>query len=541
MLLSQCTKDLNTGPLELELLENIKLTDNLTKLTFQDRDQKKVNMFIEGATCLRLFTPILPGTLLSLSNFYISVNFSQISQHFPTYIQGESVAIYQSDFDFIILISDPLPVLHFAYNGNTLDLTPDSPIDTLSLTSLYQARKVAAVTPEKQSPEKQPSLKTIHEKTTVGIRYASFYAIVVDCSGSYLPKAADATDHLVTLKITDPSIFPNHATVNIFHRNPKDFPKIANFGDIIKLQEVSIKDYSGGLQATIPCNGKGSCFFLFPYSGESLVPYISYRNNFHNSTEHSANIKRLSEWGLTTFSNEFPLFIKNTKRLVGACASEEIDLLTRILGIYSLGTQESDPKVCICGDNNEVSQLIIPEEKLKMLRYVEKGDVIRIRSVCYEDKVLYLNSYSEILRIPAEFKCMSVPAVFNSEELNKYSKMYGPVPVGRVISYIAEDYRYTPITPFQKVLQSAMGTVVKVEGFIVKINHGRGIDITLWDGEKEENLMMVHVDEENISEFANGKSWEDIRRDCVKYDRKFQAAVMISEKHLRLVSTKLIS
>lgn len=538
-MLNQCRPGTNDGPLDVELLYIVNLTDDLVKLGLQDGLNTKVNAFIEGANKIRFFSSLKPGTKLTLKNFAVSQNFSQIGQYFPTYITCEGVATFQSNYDFFISFNDPLPQMRISFNQNSLEIGSDTNIDGLNLAGIYETK----ISPEvlEKVPGEKNSLKWIHEKTVNGNFYVSFYAVIVDCSGSYQPKLGETGDFLVTLKITDPSIFPSHASVNVFHRSPKDFPKIANFGDIIKLQEVYAKDYSGVLQTTVPCNGKNASFFVFPYSGESGVPYISYKGQFHNTNEHSLNVKKLSDWTAATFSYEYPLFIKNTKRLFGACSSEEIDLLTRVLGVFSLGIQEGDPQVCICADSNEISQLVVPEEKKKMLRYIEKGDIIRIRSVCYEDKVLHLNHYSEILKIPAEYKSMSVPLMCNEEEFNKCLQLYLPNPPKKVISYVSDEFKHNPIMPFQNILKVPIGKVIRIEGLIVKLDLGKRLDITVWDGEREENIIRVQVRENFLGEFMNGKPWDNVKKECIGHDKTFQAAIRVENDSLTLISTKLIN
>ena len=203
---------------------------------------------------------------------------------------------------------------------------------------------------------------------------------------------------------------------------------------------------------------------------------------------------------------------------------------------------ENDPKVCLCADTTEVCQLIIPEEKMKMLKYIEKNDVVRIRSVIYEDKVLYLNHYSDILRIPNEFKSMIIPATYNNEELNRYLRLYSPPSLTyRLISIVSDTLKFSPLTPFTKILNNPVNSIIRLEGFIVKISISKGIDFILWDGDKEQNIVKLHLPEENVLDFLNGKTWENAKQEIIGCNNLFQAAVKIDQDCLKLVSTKLIN
>ena len=516
MLLNDCKIGINQEALDLEVVSITCLTSDLLKLNLRDSSSRKVNFFIESAKNISFFRSIKEGTWIKISNFIATQNFTQISQYFPAYIPGMSVAIHNSDCDFYILISEDLPNIILSYNTNSIELQSTTNIGELNLSTLYEMRFTIQAPLEKSANSKYCNLKTAFERIGQGQTYISCYAIIVDSTGSYMPKNSEISDYLVTLKITDPSIFPNIANVNIFHNSPKDFPKISNFGDIIKLNEVSIKDYLGILQVTIPCtrNRTSASFLIFSYTGESLVPYVNYRASFHNSNDHSLQIKKLSDWGYATLAHEPPLFIKNTKRLCNTSTSEEIDIITRIVGIYSLGMHENDPKVCLCADTTEVCQLIIPEEKMKMLKYIEKNDVVRIRSVIYEDKVLYLNHYSDILRIPNEFKSMIIPATYNNEELNRYLRLYSPPSLTyRLISIVSDTLKFSPLTPFTKILNNPVNSIIRLEGFIVKISISKGIDFILWDGDKEQNIVKLHLPEENVLDFLNGKTWENAKQE----------------------------
>ena len=498
----------------------------------------EINAFVEGATNIKFFSLVKTGTVSILSHFEVTRNFTQISQYFPTFIPGEEVAVHNSDCLFYLTLKSPLPRIVLCSNINTLEIDSNTVLDENKLLGLYEPSKPLAV--EKIGIGKHMDLKTIHTKITNGSIYATCYAVIVDCSGSYIPKSGENQDFIVTFKITDPSIFPNHACVNIFHKNPKDIPKIMNFGDIIKLVDIQFKEYSGLLQGVIGSNSKSMGYFLIPYSGSTIVPYATYKSVFHNSNDHSLYVEKLSLWILRTFADEFPLFMNNTKRLTNIFPNEEVDLVTRVIKIYSMGVQKSDPFVFICGDNSEICQLIIPEERKKMLKYIEEGDLIRIRSVNYEEKILYLNLYSEILKIPAEFSSIKVSINPNSEELKKYIQIYEPIPNCKIVSKIAENYKFYPLITYDKILNFPIESIIKVEGFVVKIKSFKELEIVMWDGESDNNLIVVYVQDQNLAEFAQGKSLETIRKDIIRYDCKLQAVVQLMKKGLYLVGTSLI-
>jgi Telomeric single stranded DNA binding POT1/CDC13 len=540
MLLSKCIIGLNAGPLHLEVLNTSPLTEELLKLELKDASSAKVNIFVEGSD-IKFFSELIPGTKIQLSGFTASQSFSQISQYFPTYIPGENVAAHNSDCNFFIPFSPVLPSMVLSFNNAALELNPNSVLENMSLASLYEKKKYVPASSEKIVNDKYCNLRTIHEKVLKSVVFASCYAVVVDCSGSYAPKNSEGSDYLASYKITDSSIFPSYASLNIFHKNPKDIPKVDNIGDIIKLNEVQFAEYGGILQGKISANSKSMSFYVFNYSGSSQTPYITYKSAFHTNPDHSYLIEKQSEWVKITFTSEFPLFMRNTQRLSSLSIPEEADIITRVLGIHKLGVKETDPTVCLCGDESEISQLVIPDDRKKMLKFIEIGNIVRIRSVSYQEKVLYLKPYSDILRVPNEFKGILIPEYTNRDELSKYSRLYSPLPQDKIVSKVSLEYKSYPLASFSKILSFPMGSIIRIEGFIVKIAFSQKIEITLWDGDNETNIIKVRVPEEKTLEFLNGRSWSTIKKDIIGYNYKFQAVVRIEPLGLEILGTFLIN
>ncbi|OMJ67981.1 hypothetical protein SteCoe_34702 [Stentor coeruleus] len=411
----------------------------------------------------------------------------------------------------------------------------------IKIGEIYEAKKpFPAQSDRTGGNSKHQTLRQIQDSIKQSI-YAWTYAVIIDCCSSYIPKQGDTGDNLVIYKITDNSIFPEVISLNIFHRNPREIPKIANFGDIIKLNDIQFKLHNGSLTGIIPSNSKTMSFNIFSCIGDNNTPYANYKGQFHTNNDHTSKLEKLNDWVKNTFSYEVPLCIKNSKHLTNLSFCDETDVITRIVAISSLGTQDNDPIVCICSEANEIAQLVIPNERKKLLKFIKPGDVVRIRGVCYEEKVLVLKYYSEILRIPNEFKCLEIIEPCNMEELNKYIGFYNPIAPCKVISSFTSEYMMLPVLGFDKIFKNYSEKHIRIDGFVVKVNmKNREILLTIWDGVKEENIINVYVMEEKVNEFLNGKSWEDMQKDVIGYNLKFQGIVRKDYDVLRLVGTSLI-
>jgi hypothetical protein len=541
MNLSDCKLGINAGPLSLEIISRSNLTEELLKLVLIDASQAKVNLFVEGANLINFFMQPRISTRLELSDFEISEDFTQISQHFPTYLNGEEIATHETSFRFYIRMQNILPKLTLGYLNRTLKVSPSDNLDHINVKELYELRKSQLANIEKVGgTNKCCTLKEISDKISGNTVYAWCYAVVVDCCSSYLRKQGESPDYIAVYRITDYSIFPNNITLTIFHKTPKELPKIANFGDIIKLNDVQFKEHQGSMVGTFPSNTKSMSFYLFDYSGESLSPYACYKGQFHTNAEHANRIERLSDWTRLTFAYEVPLFLSNTKTLASLSINEEADVKTRVVEICSLGVNEHDPSVVILADSNEICQLVVPFDRKRLLKFIKQGDLVRIRGVSYEEKVLILKPYSEILRIPPEFKCLDVPNSLNKEELAKFLKIYVDIPQSKVISVISSEFQSVPMIPFNKLLVTE-NKFIKVEGFIIKLCIKRNsLELTLWEGNSEDNLISISVPEETIKSFLNGKSWEQAQLEAIGHDCKFQGIIQKDPNFFRLVGTSLV-
>lgn len=540
MNLDQCKVGLNPGPVCLDLVSLSRLTEDLLKIVTSDSSKSRINIFIEGANLINFFGQARQGTQIHLRDFSISQEFTQISQFFPTYITGEEVVRHDSNTNLFIHISNPLPKITLQYLSKSLTVGPDDVIEEVNVQELYEAKKVTPVQIEKAGGKnKCCTLKEVSEKLSGNTVYAWCYAVIVDSCSSYIRKQSEGGDYIATFKLTDSSIFPNIITLTIFHKSPKDLPKIANFGDIIKLNDVQFREHNGLMTATIPSSTKSMSFYLFSYTGEELSPYAHYKSNFHTNAEHALRIQKISDWTRLTFAYEVPLFMKNTKTLSRLALNEEADIRIKVLKICSLGINEHDPAVLVLADSEEICQLVIPHDRKRLLKFIKADDLIRLRGVVYEDKVLILKPYSEILRIPSEYKCLDVVCNVSQTEIDKFFRLYVDIPPVRLVSKITHEFASVPLVPFSKIVESENKTL-KIEGFVVKmIIRRKTLEITVWDGTVVDNLITVYVKQEDIQSFLNGKTWEMAQKDTIGYDHKFHGVIIKDTEEFRLVGTLL--
>ncbi|OMJ77440.1 hypothetical protein SteCoe_22958 [Stentor coeruleus] len=488
------------------------------------------------------FSQLRVGTRLTLGNFVTSKNYGHISQYFPTYLPGESVVTHEANCEFYIPLLGTDTSIDISYNNRSVKVSMDSDFGNIKILEIYQAKKSFPASVDKiGGNSKVLNLRQIHDKVKVSPGYAWCYAVIVDCCASYIPKQGDSSDYLVIYKLTDKSIFPEIISLNVFHKNPKEIPKVENFGDIIKLNDVQFKEHQGKLSAVITSNTKTMSFYIFSHTGDCYSPYASYKSQFHSNSEHALKLEKLSDWVRTTFPYEVPNFMKSSKRLTNINFSDETDVITKIIAIYPLGIHENDPSIVICNDTNEIAQLVIPNERKRLLKFIKPGDVVRIRGVCYEEKVLYLKHYSEILKIPTEFKCLEIPGPSDFDEIIKFMNFYSPIPTCKIVSSITSEFSALPIIEFDKIMNIEDNKHIKIEGFIVKaVVRNREIIISIWDGIKEDNVIKVYVAEGKVKDFINGKSWDYIQKAVIGYNLKFQGIVRMDHDALWLVDTSLI-
>lgn len=357
----------NNSQLDIVLVSKFLIGPNLLRIHSTEASNFKINLIVEGALNVKFFSSIPVATRLSFKNFVLSQNFDLINTHLAGPMSGQKIALHDSDYDFFIFLTSPLPSIQLSFKENTLEIPNNASLNDINIGLLTKPSntQTSNVFDEKSACF---DLRTIHEKVRNGHIFTTCYGIVLDCCDSYYAKPGESQDYLVSYKITDPSIFPDHANINIFHKDPKDIPKICFLGDVVVFNEIQFREYAGHVQGVIPNNYKNMSFHVFRYNDENCTPYANYKLGIYETYINTVLIKSLVKWFFSNFSLNIPIFIRNSKRLSDIKTGEEIDVIVNILGITSLGVSKTDPQVYFVGDDNQVFLLVIPHDREKLVR-----------------------------------------------------------------------------------------------------------------------------------------------------------------------------
>lgn len=235
------------APLDLTVESVSKLHEHILRVSVKDFTGR-INIIFEGLHIVQAFDNIKVNTRVLLRNYIVQDDSSGISRYFPTFIDPSSITLHSSSLPYFLHIFHPIPSLsiQLQYHSQSLTLTSLSPEDllTFDIGKLYRARPVEEVAPSPQkligpNNERYCSLQFIKDSIGEGITInASCYAVIIDATGSY--QSSNVQDYQMILKVTDPSIYPYHATIMIFHKKPSHVPKISHLGDIIRFQHFTV-------------------------------------------------------------------------------------------------------------------------------------------------------------------------------------------------------------------------------------------------------------------------------------------------------------
>lgn len=534
MQLNQIEKGKKAGCVELTLLTQFYYPTGLLRLSVETNDGNKVNLFISNSATIPFFKELRPQTKISLQSYTTTMDCSVLKKFLPASIDPEKAISTDSTLKFHLELTFPLSSIYLEFGGNFLDIPAGALLSSVDLSTLYQqsSDKVAVT-----SQEKYQTLKEISEKLKFGKATASCWAVIIDCCDSYIKP--DSSDYLITYKITDPSIFPRHANINIFHKDPKELPKIENFGDIILLNSVQFKEYKGSLYGTISSGIRNMSFFVFNYLNNSNKPYGSYKNLFIKDPESEYELQKLSNWVQGVFEIESPTFLLESSKKVSDVEESkgEFDIIAKVLGVFSLGTDPADPYLLLLMENGISYQLVLPSERKRLVYWIKAGDTVRIRSLTREKSQLFLNEYSEILKIP--FKRLKVPENPDESKIVDSFYPYFTIQDSVEISSVTSKALKFPEIGFGQLADVEVGRVVRIRGFLLNFKPAIRTKMIVWDGFDESNKFEAFVDQDDLFEFLNGNSLDNICDKIAAWDKVFVAAVEVNSEGFRVIHTRL--
>jgi hypothetical protein len=236
------------APLDLTVESVSKLHEHILRVAVKDFTGI-INIIFEGLHIVQAFDNIRVNTRVLLRNYTVEEDSTGISRYFPTFIEPSSITLHNSSMPYYILISYPSPPslsIQLLYHSQSLTVPSLSPEEllTFDIGKLYRARPVEELAPSPQkligpNNERYCSLQFIKDSIGQGVTInASCYAVIIDATGSY--QSPNAQDYQIVIKVTDPSIYPYHATIMIFHQKPSQVPKISHIGDIIRFQHFTV-------------------------------------------------------------------------------------------------------------------------------------------------------------------------------------------------------------------------------------------------------------------------------------------------------------
>ncbi len=204
-----------------------------------------------------------------------------------------------------------------------------------------------------------------------------------------------------TIKLIDETVHESKKNsfvpVTIFAKTVEEIPRVPKVGSVIRLHRAQTKKFKGKTQLNCDVNIKGAWVIFDPV--ESQNPIDTSGKNFTFVERDRALLKESRK-----FAKEY--FAKT--ELHGTTLQDaedkkmnEFDVLCMVMEVKKKG-EVDHVKLC---DPTKVVKLDIPRSR-KIA--ITAGEIVRLRGVSYsdgkKDDVLKMEEYSNILRVPDEYK-----------------------------------------------------------------------------------------------------------------------------------------
>lgn len=312
-----------------------------------------------------------------------------------------------------------------------------------------RSSKAKRGTPRKQGDYTYSKLSDMINKE---VDRVNLYAVVLDSSAPYYMEKI--SKYLCTMKLIDPSVNPglekkaekSVLNVTFFDKDAKDLPHPQKVGTIIRIHRGQTKKFGNIHQLNCDIGIKGAWALFDPVEGTQPQHYSGKTITYVNADK--TRLKEIREFGKKFFRDHELTGIS----LADASASKKQDF--DFVGLV-LETKKKDGmehmKIC---DGDKTVKLDIDVGKNS---YVKTQDIVRVRSANWgADKKgdkLTLNEYSNILRVPKEFKsAKALMATINapkSEEakgkIQKYTTQIGKTTLGSKILNTHKTTKYVAL------------------------------------------------------------------------------------------------
>lgn len=223
--------------------------------------------------------------------------------------------------------------------------------------------------------------------------------MILDCSAPYYMDKVNK--YQCTMKLIDATVNPEKGTpewisLTIFAKTADEVPRVSKAGSIIRLHRAQTKAYKKTFQLNCDVEIKGAWILFDPSDGVTPIRESGLKYTF--TAEDKTLLTEARKFAKNYFTKfELPaITLEEAEK-----KAKDFDVLCLVMDVKKKG-KESQVKLC---DAGKVVKLKIPESRNLT---VTAGEVIRVRSANYTEgkkfDTLELNEYSNILRIPADFK-----------------------------------------------------------------------------------------------------------------------------------------
>lgn len=325
--------------------------------------------------------------------------------------------------------------------------------------------------------DKYPTLEYIRNSLAIntGNVFANTYANVVDISGTH---KTQSKDYIATIRITDPSIYPESVQISVFCHSLYDVPKVVTLGDIICLSGFSFKQYNGKLVGLAGSNSKHTRFMLFSLEGDSLAPYADYKGRFTTQKDHYGRLTSARIWFKNAINQVIPIALSKTISLSVAETGQEADILARYYGSFPMGPQMDDPVIVYLYDQNVISRIILNSSQLRLIKLIKENCTVRIRSCKPDQGKLLLMYYSDILVIPEYMERLKVPTwTGRIEDIEKEVWYYLPIGAGEYVTQLDQHCQTMPLYNAVQIIAAPINAIFRVKGYVISVIPGNPAEV----------------------------------------------------------------
>lgn len=232
---------------------------------------------------------------------------------------------------------------------------------------------------------------------------AYLYAVILDCSAPYYKEQPGK--YLCTFSLIDHTINPVDSVkgapkffpATIFAKTATELPQVSKIGTIIRIHRGQTKKHKGGFQINCDVNIKGSWVIFDPIDG--FNPVSQHGKNITFTTNDRARLQNIRDFSKKFFSK----YDLNSYSLKEAAEKKPKDFDT-LCYVANMKQKAMNVKIRLC-DDKAVAVVNVPANRGLAF---EAQDIVRIRSAnFYNDgkfKTLTLNDYSNIIKVPKEFR-----------------------------------------------------------------------------------------------------------------------------------------